>query len=326
MIMSKDGRVTVVIATANRVRELEVTLRQLDRLPERPPTIVVDNHSSDDTADAVRRCYPGVRVVALPCNLGAAGRTVGVRLATTPYVALCDDDSWWEPGALGAAADRLDDDPRLALVAAKVLVGREGTVDPTSVQMAMDGAAHAWRQGQSGLIAVTGFLGCAALVRRSAFLAAGGFEAYLRVGGEEELLALDLAAGGWGLVYEPEARVRHCPSVRRDRAGRRRLLARNGLLTAALRYSSATLVRRAAQTGRLAATSPGARAGLADAVASVPWVLSRRRAVPAAVEAAFTEAPIGERTRSQRSGRWRVASDQDGGSRRRAGADAPSSR
>jgi hypothetical protein len=33
------------------------------------------------------------------------GRTLGVRAATTPYVAFSDDDSWWEPGALQSAAD-----------------------------------------------------------------------------------------------------------------------------------------------------------------------------------------------------------------------------
>src|SRR5262245_34272344 len=56
-------------------------------------------------------------------NLGAAGRNAGVRAARTPYVALCDDDAWWAPGALARAAHLLDVHPTLAVVCARVLVG-----------------------------------------------------------------------------------------------------------------------------------------------------------------------------------------------------------
>ena len=59
--------------------------------------------------------------------------------------------------------------------------------------------------------AVLGFLACAVVVRRDAFLAAGGFQPRLHVYGEEALLAMDLAAAGWLLSYAPELTVRHLP-------------------------------------------------------------------------------------------------------------------
>src|SRR5262245_15594133 len=100
-----DPRVSVVIITHNRKEEVLTTLGHLSRLPERPPILLVDNGSSDGTAAAVAAHFPGVQVVPAGGNLGAAGRNLGVRRAPTPYVAFCDDDTWWEPGALARAAD-----------------------------------------------------------------------------------------------------------------------------------------------------------------------------------------------------------------------------
>ncbi|MGH3997642.1 MAG: glycosyltransferase family 2 protein [Pseudonocardiaceae bacterium] len=94
------GKVTVIIATRDRRDELTHTLHQLYELTPAPPVIVVDNGSTDGTAHAVRTHFPGVTLLALRRNCGAPGRNLGVRASRTPYVAFCDDDSWWAPGAL----------------------------------------------------------------------------------------------------------------------------------------------------------------------------------------------------------------------------------
>src|SRR4051812_38364773 len=101
--MDNETLVTVVVVSRNRRSEL---LETLGRHP--PPVILVDNGSTDGTADAVERAHPAVQVVRLADNQGATARNLGVALATTPYVAFADDDSWWEPGALDAAAEILD--------------------------------------------------------------------------------------------------------------------------------------------------------------------------------------------------------------------------
>lgn len=105
-------------------------------MPEPPPVIVVDNASHDDTATRIVRHFGDVQVVRCTRNLGAAGRNAGVAQVTTPYVAFCDDDTWWAPGALQRAAALLQSHPRLAAVAARVLVGPEQRLDPTCERMA----------------------------------------------------------------------------------------------------------------------------------------------------------------------------------------------
>src|ERR1700691_1759572 len=63
--------------------------------------------TADGTAAAVRRAHPDILLIAARRNLGAVGRNLAVRRVSTPYVAFCDDDTWWEPGSLPLAADVL---------------------------------------------------------------------------------------------------------------------------------------------------------------------------------------------------------------------------
>ncbi|MEV0902486.1 glycosyltransferase [Actinoplanes sp. NPDC049802] len=269
-----NDRVTVVVATRNRRDRL------FETLPEhRAPVILVDNASTDGGPDAINDAFPAVEVVRLGENRGAAARNEGVRRAKTPYVAFADDDSYWTGGSLARAAAVFDAHPRLGLLTATVLIGPEARLDPVSEAQAA--APIGTPPGAPGP-SVLGFLSCAVVVRREAFLRVGGFEPRLFVYGEEELLAMDLAAAGWWLCYEPSLVVRHFPlPAGRDVSARRRIEARNRLLTAVLRRPPAVVARTALSTLR---ESPPA---VWEVVRSLPWVLRHRRRLPPEVEAAY---------------------------------------
>ena len=273
--------VTVVIATRNRVRELCRTLSFLAALPEEPDVIVIDNASRDGTSATVRDRYPGADLVTLRRNRGAAARNVGAARAATRYVAFSDDDSWWEPGSLGRAVAVLDGNPRVGLVAARTLVGAAGVPDPVNAVM----KASPLPSGQLPGPRVLGFLGCAAVVRRAAFLAVGGFSELLFFGCEEQLLAMDLAAAGWPAAYLDEVIARHWPSAARDDPARRRLMLRNEVLIAWLRRPARIAVTATADLAlRLGRDSAAARA-IPSLLLAWPRALRQRRVLPAPVEA-----------------------------------------
>src|SRR5438067_658569 len=98
--MPADARVSVVVLTHDRPCELARTITELRRLPERPRIVVVDNASRAGVVEAVLHDMPDVERVRCAENRGAAGRNAGVARVQTPYVAFCDDDTWWAPGAL----------------------------------------------------------------------------------------------------------------------------------------------------------------------------------------------------------------------------------
>ncbi|MBP0462204.1 glycosyltransferase family 2 protein, partial [Streptomyces montanisoli] len=227
----RQSDVTVAMITRDRRAEVVRTLDRLAALPERPPVIVVDNASADGTAEAVRAHPVGATLLTPGRNLGALGRNLAARHATTPYVAFSDDDSWWAPGALATAAALFDRHQRLGLLAGRTLVGDADDEDPLNAVLAASPLPAA---GDLPGRQVLGFLGCAAVVRRRAFLGVGGYHPVLFFGAEETLLAYDLAAAGWGVVHEPSVTAHHHPSPG-ARAGRSPLLLRNALLTAWLR-------------------------------------------------------------------------------------------
>jgi GT2 family glycosyltransferase len=271
-------RVAVVVITWNRRAGVLETVTRLRALPERPPVVIVDNGSTDATVDALRRDFghdDDVTVIGLTRNVGAAARNVGAAGVDTPYVAFADDDSWWAPGALPRAADILDRHPNLALIAAKVLVGDDRRVGPLASQMA---ASALPPLPGTRYPAVLGFVACGAVVRRNAFLDAGGFSELMGIGGEERLLAIDLAAAGWSLAYVDDVVAVHAPASD-PRPGRRRRIIRNDLWTAWMRRRPSGAARHTARNVAASVHDPTARAGLLDAARSLPDVLHRRRVV-----------------------------------------------
>jgi GT2 family glycosyltransferase len=250
-------------------------------LPRHPgPVILVDNGSRDGTAALVRQHFPHVDVVELDENRGATARNVGVERARTSYVAFADDDSWWAEGALDRAADVLDEHPRLAVLAARILVGADERPDPVCAQM--ESSPLAPEPDLPGP-PVLGFLACGAVVRREAFLAAGGFDDVVFFMGEEERLALDLRTLGWGLAYVDDVVAHHRPSPARDARARQVRSRRNALLTAVLRRPWPVVTATALE--HLRAGDVG-RQAVAEALPIIPRALRSRRRLPRQVEAA----------------------------------------
>ncbi|MEU1211649.1 glycosyltransferase [Streptomyces sp. NPDC005790] len=276
-----DPRTTVVVITHNRRPELTRTLRLLRELPERPAVIVTDNASEDGTAQAVARDFPEVLLLRPGKNLGAVGRNLAVRHVRTPYVAFCDDDTWWEPGSLRVAADRLDALPRLAAVTARIVVEPEGRDDPVVAELRDSPLTGPdWLPGP----AIGSFLAAATVMRVAAFREAGGFHPGIWLGGEEELLATDLMRSGWWLAYLPEAVIHHAASEVRDSTARRTTGLRNTLWFTWLRRPAVPALKR---TLHLLATVPRDAASLrafAQALQGLPWVLRQRRPVPRDIE------------------------------------------
>jgi N-acetylglucosaminyl-diphospho-decaprenol L-rhamnosyltransferase len=279
-----DQRVSAVMITHQRCAEADAALTRLERLPERPCVVVVDNGSTDGTADMVRSRHPGAVLLTPGANLGAVGRNLGVAHVRTPYVAFCDDDTWFDPGALSLAADLLDRHPRLAVVNAAVVVEPRGELDAMSAEM-----AESPLERPPGLPGhpLLSFLAGVSVLRRAAFEEVGGFHPRLWLGGEEELLACDLTVRGWRLAYVPEVVAHHQASVARDPHLRRRHGIRNTLWFTWLRRPLPSALRR---TVRLLATVPRDRVsllGVLDAVRGAGWVVRERRVVPGSVESGY---------------------------------------
>jgi len=144
--------------------------------------------------------------------------------------------------------------------------------------------------------ALLGFLAGASLIRRSVFLAVGGFDPRLFLGGEESLVAFDLAAAGWVITYVDNVTIYHHPSAQRDVVARQRLLHRNALWLAWLRRPLRSALSQTARLTRSVGQNPRLLFSLFQALIGLPWVLRNRRVVPPSVEGGLRQLEALERS------------------------------
>jgi hypothetical protein len=122
------------------------------------------------------------------------------------------------------------------------------------------------------------------MFRVAAFREVGGFSPRLWLGGEEELLSLDLAARQWWMCWSSDVVIEHAASTSRDPRRRRQLGIRNTLWTVWLRRPLPSALRRTATLLRSIPWDGASAAALAEALGGLGWVLRERRVVPPAVE------------------------------------------
>src|SRR5688572_1442343 len=104
--------VSLIIPTFSRPRLLARAVESARAASAIPPEIiVVDDASTDETAEVCRN-LAGVKYVRLERNQGVAGaRNVGLLAATQEYVAFLDDDDQRLPGSLDLQVAKLEENP-----------------------------------------------------------------------------------------------------------------------------------------------------------------------------------------------------------------------
>ena len=133
--------------------------------------IVVDDGSTDRSADIIRGFGPGVRYV-FQGNAGqSAARNRGVQLARGPLLAFLDDDDYWSPGKLALQVAALASDPSLEAVFGHVRQFLSPDLPP-------EAAARVRYHAEI----MPGQVPGAMLIRREAFERIGAFDPGLRVG------------------------------------------------------------------------------------------------------------------------------------------------
>lgn len=161
------------------------------------------------------------RLVPLPQNVGIpAGRNEGLAATDAEFVLFLDDDAELiDPSALSAAVARFRADPRLAVVALR-LVDQDGHTARRHVPRV--GSRSADESGP-----VTAFLGGANVMRAAAFTAVGGFDGRFFYAMEETELAWRLLDAGWSIWYAADLRVFHPATTPSRHAGYAQMTARN---------------------------------------------------------------------------------------------------
>lgn len=200
-----DPTITVVVPVRNGGRLLEQCLRRLQGSRHKPlECIVVDDGSTDDSADCARRF--GARVLSTSGKRGPAhARNIGARAARGDVLLFVDAD----------VCVRRDTTARVrsAFARDRELDALIGSYDdqPSAPNFASQykNLLHCFVHQNARRSASTFWSGCGA-IRRPVFLAHGGFdESYDRPAIEDIELGARLRRAENKVVLDPELRVKH---------------------------------------------------------------------------------------------------------------------
>jgi len=209
---------SIVIVSFNAREDL---LRCVESLHEAPPSrsheiIVVDNASTDGSADAARR-RPGVRVIDAGSNLGfAGGNNVGIRASTGTNLLLLNSDTVVPPHAIDTLLSQLDRHPEVAVAGPRLVDGR-GRAELSFGRMV--GPLAQWRQKQIARGDVEALTrreqypdwvtGACLLVRRADADAVGLLDERYFMYLEDVDFCAAIRARGRRILFAPDASVTH---------------------------------------------------------------------------------------------------------------------
>jgi GT2 family glycosyltransferase len=215
--------IAVVIVNWNGRSLLDACLGSI--LGQAPPPeliFLVDNGSTDGSAEHVRSVWPTVSVLETGTNLGfAGGNNVGIRAALAAgadAVLLLNNDAQLLPGAIESLGSSLDrDSPRISAVAPKILYR-----SAPDVIWAAGGRLDWWRgvsvdrglnerdAGQYDRAEeVQSATACCLLVRSDVFREIGLLDETYFMYFEDADFSARLRRAGRVIAYQPQARVLH---------------------------------------------------------------------------------------------------------------------
>lgn len=224
-------RVAIILVSTD---EGHLLIPQLQSLFEAPPrreiqVTVVDNASKDSARGQIVDRWPQVQLIVQPQREGLpTNLNRGMAETSSDYIMLCDADMLFQPGAVDALADFLDDHPGAGIVKPK-LVSPDGVPRPPARRwytvgslVALRGPFSRWMEKSAA--ARTSLYGdwdfdeprivdwvptAGVMVRRRAFDSIGGFDERFLYYFEDVDFCLRMHEAGWEVWFTPAAVMVH---------------------------------------------------------------------------------------------------------------------
>lgn len=207
-----------------RVLDEDLKTSQLDKSAE---IWVVDNASSDGSAQAIREVFPHVRLIDNPRNAGfGAANNLAMKQARGEFLLLLNSDAFPKPGAIGTLVEYLKNHSDVAVVGPQLL-NKDGSLQRSCWKFPSPSRAWLENLGITFLLPnhpvvgdysrwehdrdrdVDFIIGACMLVRRTAYEKVGGFDEGFFMYSEETDWQRRMQNQGFRVVFTPTAQVTH---------------------------------------------------------------------------------------------------------------------
>ncbi|MEN6372771.1 MAG: glycosyltransferase family 2 protein [Armatimonadota bacterium] len=216
--------ISVIIVNHNTKQHVIDCIASLEKtVPPRPyEIIVVDNASSDGSAEAICERFPSVKVIKCSKNLGfGRANNLGAKEAQGEFLFILNSDTLVCPNAVERLASALESNPKAGIASPRIvdaddkdqevvaLLMTPKTVLFSSARKSVRHKIASMVERKEQLAGIAYFCAAAIMVRQAAFKEAGGFDESYFFYCEDPDLSKMIADAGWQMEYVPEAKIIH---------------------------------------------------------------------------------------------------------------------
>ncbi len=210
---------TIVITTRNRRDDLRVSLTSALKQDLPLEILVIDDGSTDGTADMVRAEFPSVRVERSDKPLGLiVQRNRAAEMASTNFIVSIDDDAEFTSPSIVSTALKAFSDPRIAAVGIPFI----------DVKLNSNLQQHS--PEPNGVYISHWYIGTAHVLRRDVFRKLGGYRGFFFVQQEEREYSMRMFREGYFVRVITCDPIHHYLSPKRPRGLNMMYSARNQCL------------------------------------------------------------------------------------------------
>jgi GT2 family glycosyltransferase len=221
MRASDSSLISVVVLNWNGGRIVERCLMSIRDQNYHPlEIVVVDNASTDGSADLIKMRFPEVKLIINKKNLGfGGGNNKGIGASVGRYIMILNNDARLDPDCIKELKRSIEKDKRYGSCASKILLdGKGNLLDAAGITIYKDGlsigrgrleSAHKYQIEEE----VFGPSGCASLFRKEMLDDIGLFDADFFAYGDDTDIGWRAQLAGWKCIYNPKAIVYHLHSA-----------------------------------------------------------------------------------------------------------------
>lgn len=215
-----DGSVLAIIVNFNGG---EAVLRCLDSLQRQSyadvKVIVVDNASTDASADRIAETHPEAVLIRTGINGGwGIGCNVGMAAADSEFIALINNDAWLDPDCIREMVGSLRLKKEYGSCATKILTLAGDRIEVCGLNIVADGSSCGrGRLGEISLFPEPDEVFCAndcvCLYKREMIADIGDYDPDFFIYCDETDIGFKHQLAGWRCIYNPRALAYHAHSL-----------------------------------------------------------------------------------------------------------------
>lgn len=222
-------KISFIIITWNGLNFMKSLLQSMENLiaDKDYEVIVVDNGSSDDTAEYIRNHYNEIRLIELPANKGVSfARNRGLEIADGDYLFIIDNDMLINDEAVHGMYDFMENNPDVGICGCALRYGDgelqdnckkyPGFICKFKRLLNINKPDYTYNPEEKPFD-VTYLIGACQFIRRETFEQVGSLDENIFYGPEDCDYCLRTSKKGWRVTFVPQySLIHYCQRITRS--------------------------------------------------------------------------------------------------------------